>query len=604
MDKVEMQTIGLAGLALVSSVAIIATAMNRRSKSANGSQPPKEYTSYIPFVGSFIQFAGDPLGTVRAAREACGDVFTIRLLTEKVTFLIGPTPHAAFFNASDEDADQAEVYKFMTPIFGPGVVYDCPIDKRRQQMRALGAALKPANLRVYPEIIARETKKYFETKWGNEGTADIHQAFADLIIQTGSATLMGPEIRNELFDEMYRLYQDLDKGLTPLSVFFPWAPTAAHARRDAARKSIGELFSKIIQKRRADPEAGRTNQDLVQRMMEFSYNDGSKLTDDEIAGMMVATLFAAQHTSNVTATWSTLFLLENARKGGDYLERCLEEMKRVEPEPNAFREGRGIDNKVLADQPWLYGCVKEAIRMHPPIIFLIRRALTDIPVTKDVHIPKGNMIMVSNAIAQRLPEVFERPDEYLPERWATWDISKLPKYSFIGFGAGIHTCMGESFAFLQVRTILDVLLSTYELELTTPFPTPDYESIVVMPHGPNIVRYKRRAIDSSPAIPRSIPVAQTKQQMETPKLNFSDEFSQSKMFTRAEVARHNKRDDLWLIVRGKVYDITSYVHLHQGGEQALLRVAGGEATEQVEGPQHPGTVPTLLQRFQIGLVME
>lgn len=599
-----MQTLGLAAIAAASSVAILALAYNRSSKSGakeSGAKPPAYYSPGLPLIGSIMKFGSDPLETVRQGRKQCGDVFTIKLFHENVTFLIGPTAHAAFFNASDEEADQADCYKFMTPIFGQGVVYDCPLDKRRQQMRALGTALKPANLRVYPEVIAREAKEYFKTKWGSEGTVDIHQAFADLIIQTGSATLMGPEIRNELFEEMFRLYQDLDKGLTPLSVFFPYAPTPAHARRDAARKKIGELFAKIIQKRRQDVEASKANQDLVQRLMEFSYSDGTKLTEDQIAGMMVATLFAAQHTSNVTATWTTLFLLDNDRKGGNYLKRALAEMKAAEPEPNTFREGRGVDHKVLAEQPWLYACVKEAIRVHPPLIFLMRRAQTDIPVDQNTYIPKGNMMMVSNAVAQHLPEVFERPDEYLPDRWADWDISKLPKYSFIGFGAGIHTCMGESFAFLQVRTILDVLFSMYDLELLTPFPTPDYESIVVMPHGPNMVRYKTKALDTASNVPRASKAAAAEA---APKLNFVEENPNTKLYTRAEVARHNKRDDLWLIVRGKVYDVSSYVHLHQGGEQALLRYGGMEATEQVEGPQHPGTVPQLLQRFHIGSVVD
>jgi len=139
-------------------------------------------------------------------------------------------------------------------------------------------------------------------------------------------------------------------------------------------------------------------------------------------------------------------------------------------------------------------------------------------------------------------------------------MGKLPKYSFIGFGAGIHTCMGESFAFLQVRTILTVLLSRYELELTTPFPTPDYEAIVVMPHGPNLVRYKRRATPNV-SVPRPIATDdQSKAEMASAKAAAAAfvEDSTDGEFTLEEIAKHTKRNDLWIIVDNKVYDISQY----------------------------------------------
>merc|ERR1711871_61859 len=106
----------------------------------------------------------------------------------------------------------------------------------------------------------------------------------------------------------------------------------------------------------------------------------------------------------------------------------------------------------------------------------------------------GDRVMVSNAVAQRLPEVFPDPNTYNPDRWNSFDIKSLPRYSFIGFGAGVHTCMGESFAFMQLRTILSVLFSMYELEAVGDLPPASYDAMVVMPQGPNMVRYKRRKV--------------------------------------------------------------------------------------------------------------
>ncbi|EGC38941.1 hypothetical protein DICPUDRAFT_75487 [Dictyostelium purpureum] len=48
-------------------------------------------------------------------------------------------------------------------------------------------------------------------------------------------------------------------------------------------------------------------------------------------------------------------------------------------------------------------------------------------------------------------------------------------------------------------------------------------------------------------------------------------------FTLEEVAKHNTRDDCWLIINEKVYNVTSYVSSHPGGDM-ILQNAGGEST--------------------------
>lgn len=52
---------------------------------------------------------------------------------------------------------------------------------------------------------------------------------------------------------------------------------------------------------------------------------------------------------------------------------------------------------------------------------------------------------------------------------------------------------------------------------------------------------------------------------------------------------HNRREDLWLVIDGKVYDFTDFVEDHPGGD-AILRYAGGDATVGFKGPQHPSRV--------------
>lgn len=70
-------------------------------------------------------------------------------------------------------------------------------------------------------------------------------------------------------------------------------------------------------------------------------------------------------------------------------------------------------------------------------------------------------------------------------------------------------------------------------------------------------------------------------------------------FTAQEVAKHCTPESLWIILKGKVYDVTPYINEHPGGT-AILRNAGHDSTEGFFGPQHPDRVFDLIDDFYIG----
>ena len=62
-------------------------------------------------------------------------------------------------------------------------------------------------------------------------------------------------------------------------------------------------------------------------------------------------------------------------------------------------------------------------------------------------------------------------------------------------------------------------------------------------------------------------------------------------FSIDEVAKHNKKDDCWVIVDGKVLDVTSFLPDHPGGEKAILLYAGRDATEEFNMLHDPKVIP-------------
>jgi cytochrome b involved in lipid metabolism len=73
-------------------------------------------------------------------------------------------------------------------------------------------------------------------------------------------------------------------------------------------------------------------------------------------------------------------------------------------------------------------------------------------------------------------------------------------------------------------------------------------------------------------------------------------------YSKEAVAKHNKPDDIWIIVDGKVFDVTPYVDKHLGGEDAITRYAGQDNTAPFHGEQHPLKVREVLDEFYIGRV--
>ncbi|XP_061738512.1 cytochrome b5 [Nerophis ophidion] len=73
-----------------------------------------------------------------------------------------------------------------------------------------------------------------------------------------------------------------------------------------------------------------------------------------------------------------------------------------------------------------------------------------------------------------------------------------------------------------------------------------------------------------------------------------------KYYTLEDIRIHNLSHDTWLIIHDKVYDITSFLEEHPGGEEVLLEQAGSDATESFEDVGHSTDAREMLQQFYIG----
>jgi sterol 14alpha-demethylase len=431
--------------------------------------------------GHLEELRRDPIALLRRVRDECGDVGRFDLAGRPVILLSGADANEFFFRAPDEDLDQASAYPFMTPIFGQGVVFDAPPERRREALH--NQALRGDMMRGHAQTIAGEVDRMV-AGWGDQGEIDLLDWFAELTIYTSSACLIGAKFRDQLDGRFAALYHDLERGTDALAFVDPYAPIESFRRRDEARAGLVGLVSQIMAGRAASPQA-RESRDLLDVLMSVRDPDGRDVfSADEITGMFISMMFAGHHTSSGTAAWTLIELLRHPAQLADVVAEL----------DALYAGGAEISFQALREIPRLEAAIKEALRLHPPLILLLRAATRDLEVL-GYRIPAGALVGATPAISNRIAADFPDPDGFVPGRYAEPRQEDLiNRWTWIPFGAGRHRCVGANFAMIQLKAIFSVLLRAWQFELAQPADTyrNDHSKMVVQLAQPCAVRYRRR----------------------------------------------------------------------------------------------------------------
>lgn len=211
-------------------------------------------------------------------------------------------------------------------------------------------------------------------------------------------------------------------------------PEKAKQSMANAFKAFDELYNAtlpIVAERRA---AGAVGNDLIAHLLRANY-EGQTLNDDQITNLVRMLLPAAAETT--TRTFCNLMVL---------LFQNPETLKRV-------REDRSL----------IRNAINEAMRCEPVTGFLAREATRDV-VLRGATIPKGASVSLCIAQANRDPDIYPDPNRF--------DIDRPPR-SVLGFGFGVHMCVGMPIARMELEAALDAILDLPNLRLDPDYPAPE-----------------------------------------------------------------------------------------------------------------------------------
>jgi sterol 14-demethylase len=454
-----------------------------------GAEPPVASRA-LPFLGHLLELRRDPLALMRRVHAECGEIGEFRLAGNRIVMLFGATAQEAFFRAPDEQLDQAAAYPFMKPIFGEGVVFDATPEQRKQAMR--NRSLRDDFMRGHAELIAAEVERMLEG-FGDRGEMDVLEFFSELTLYTSSSALIGREFREEIGPHYVPIFKDLERGTDAFAYVNPHLPLPVFWRRDRARKRLVALLEQVFERRERE---GRKTSDLFAVLRGLRDAAGERrYPDDQIVGMFISLMFAGHHTTSVVASWALLDLLMHPQ----WLQRIVAELDAM------YADGREVSYQALREIPLLECALKETLRLHPPLVILMRKVVADFRYG-DWTVPAGCNVAVSPAVSNRMPEHFPEPDRYLPERYLSERGEDKQPFAWIPFGAGRHRCVGAAFAMMQLKAIFSILLRRYDFELLQPALSygNDLSKMVVAVRQPCEVGFQRRGDGA-----RTTPVAMT-----------------------------------------------------------------------------------------------
>ena len=398
-----------------------------------------------------------------------------------MVLLAGAEENEWYFRTPDDVLDQAAAYPFMTPIFGEGVVFDAPPERRGEMLRS--TALRGHQMVGHAEVIAAEVERAVAS-WSGPLDIDLLDFFAELTIYTSSACLVGKKFREQLDGRFAALYHDLEKGTDALAYVDAYAPIESFRKRDEARVEIVKLVEAIMATRGPYTEEDR---DLLDVLMSIKHEDGTpRFTADEVTGMFISMMFAGHHTTSGTAAWTLIELLRQP----SVMARVVEEIDGL------FAEGGTVSFQALREIPVLDACIKEALRLHPPLILLLRVAKEDL-VVGGYTIRAGDLVAATPAVSNRLSDVFPDAEVYDPDRYLEprFEDTKNP-WTWIPFGGGKHRCVGAAFAQMQLKAIFLVLLRRFTFEMAQPSDSyrDDVSKMVIQLEQPCAVHVTPRAL--------------------------------------------------------------------------------------------------------------
>lgn len=418
---------------------------------SHSEHPPKLKGKILS--GSYFDFFRDQLDFLTTCAREHGDVVSFRFFHVPVFLISHPDLIEQVFSVQNSNFRKARTVRMPSQrmLFGNSLIASEGAEWLKHR-RAMHPAFHQTYLREYADLIAEITQDHIG-HWKAGDVIYIDEDLSDLTFKLAARTFFGIDGAKE--KQVIRELIDLNKSIFSAQNRFHWfldnfLPTPKHMGFRKAIKNVDRLVSDLIRSRRAE---GSDRQDLLSVLLSIKTDETGTLTDKQLRDEIVTTFIAGNETTAVALSWTWIMLA-----------RHPEEFRRLRDEVRTTLAGR---TPSFADLPQLVHTqriIKETLRLFPPNRSIAREAINDCRLG-DYAIPAGAQVVMPQWVVHRDQRFFERPEEFIPDRWTTEFEQKLHKFAYFPFGGGPRLCIGRSFAMMEIALVIAAIARHFEIRL-------------------------------------------------------------------------------------------------------------------------------------------
>lgn len=398
--------------------------------------------------GNAIQFLRDPINFIRTMYHTHGRIVGMAKDHEKMIFAFTPETNRQILSNTDlfhSIFDNTMPERVKKHRRGKGLVHMNGAE-HKQQRRLMMPALHRNHIETYSNDMVTIAQEILDRLPVNQ-VVDISQILQHMTLNIVCKSLLGIDVGQRAEGIGLMVKRLLETPWTAIAVFPFNIPGTPFNRMVTNAKQLDDEVLAMIARKRKNPEAHR---DLLSLLIQSKDEDGAQMTDEELLGQTTTLLITGHETSSNMMTW-TLFLLA---QHPELLADLVDELDSV-------LGGAPPTLEQIKHLPLLDRVVKESLRILPPSS-LGSRMSTDTCQVGHYQLPEGSIVVYSQYITHRFPELYPEPNRFNPARWENLNPSP---YEYLPFGAGPRLCIGQSFALLEIKIILSMLLQRYRLNV-------------------------------------------------------------------------------------------------------------------------------------------